>query len=176
MQPCISVPCFSFLPHQCSPYAPPSISVGESQHSSSLEMCAGAKTALGPRNHPEAPHSCCPRDAWTRPGMDFMPSLCWEKVAVCATWKHGWSFPCATTGSSLRPAPGTDCSSWDYFHTFPTKTAFLLHELLFSPVPWSRECLLVGFDQITKVLCSLLQPNQVFLKIVRNTLRVFTRS
>lgn len=91
----------------------------------------GCFVLRGRRNHPEVPCSCSLRDAWIRLGMGFTPrnESAWETVAVCATWKlswkHLWSFPCATTGSPLRPCPGTDFSSWDYFHTFPTETASL---------------------------------------------------
>lgn len=72
-----------------------------------------------------------PLHALSSAGFHSLPLLgesghvCSRQVSCLPSWKHWWSFPCATTGSSLRLAPGTDCSAQGYFHTFPTKTASL---------------------------------------------------
>lgn len=150
MQSCISAPCFNFLPHQCSPY--PALCIPLWLYPSTAhpwgcvlgERLAWVLCVEGWKEPPRSalflPSQGClhqatvlsqPLHALSSAGFHSLPLLgesghvCSRQVSCLPSWKHWWSFPCATTGSSLRLAPGTDCSAQGYFHTFPTKTASL---------------------------------------------------
>lgn len=77
----------------------------------------GCFVLRGRRNHPEVP-CCCPcSDGWTRPRcslnrstacprLDFIPCLCWEKVAKCAAGRCPACPPGSTRTVSHVPPQG----------------------------------------------------------------------